>query len=70
MAFLYSSYIIIYAILNPTLGMYIDSVYNSKQTIRPAFIFTVGVQISIVAILVTLSTFIPKGSCKLNPILK
>ncbi|CAF3630605.1 unnamed protein product [Rotaria socialis] len=70
MAFLYSSYITLYAILNPLLGKYIDSVYNSKQTIRPAFIFTVGVQITIVSILVSLSTFIPKGSCKLNPSLE
>jgi MFS family permease len=66
MAFLYSSYIIIYAICNPLLGKYIDSVYNNQQTIRPAFIFTVGVQITIIAMIVFLSTFIPKGSFKFN----
>ncbi|CAF3598803.1 unnamed protein product [Rotaria sp. Silwood1] len=70
MAFLYSSYIILYAILNPLLGKYIDSVYNSKQTIRPALIFTVGVQTTIISIIVFLSTFIPKGSFKLNPSLE
>ncbi|CAF3650515.1 unnamed protein product [Rotaria sordida] len=70
MAFLYSCYIILYAILNPLLGRYIDSVYNSKQTIRPAFIFTVGVQTTIISIIVFLSTFIPKGSFKLNPVLE
>ncbi|CAF3233028.1 unnamed protein product [Rotaria sp. Silwood2] len=70
MAFLYSSYIILYAILNPLLGKYIDSVYNSKQTIRPAFIFTAGVQTTIISIIVFLSTFIPKGSFKLNPTLE
>jgi MFS family permease len=67
MAFLYSSYIILYAILNPLLGKYIDSVYNTNQTIRPAFIFTVGVQISIISVVVAISTFIPRASFKLNP---
>jgi MFS family permease len=67
MAFLYSSYIILYAISNPLLGKYIDSVYNNQQTIRPALIFTVNVQVTIVAIIVFLSTFIPKGSFKFNP---
>jgi MFS family permease len=70
MAFLYSSYIIIYAILNPLLGKYIDSVYDKDQTIRPAFIYTVGVQITIVSVIVAASTFIPKGSFKLNPSLE
>ena len=70
MAFLYSSYIIIYAILNPLLGKYIDSVYNSQQTIRPALIYTVGVQITIISIIIAASTFIPRRSFKLNPSLK
>jgi hypothetical protein len=44
MAFLYSSYIILYVILNSLLGKYIDSVYNNQQTIRSAFIYTAGVK--------------------------
>ena len=67
MAFLYSTYIILYAILNPVLGKYIDQVYNTQQTIRPAMIYTVGVQISVISVIVFLSTFIPKASFKLNP---
>jgi MFS family permease len=70
MGFLYCSYIILYAILNPLLGKYIDSVYNANQTIRPAFIYTVGVQLTIISIIVAASTFIPKGSFKLNPSLE
>ena len=70
MAFLYSSYIILYAILNPLLGKYIDSVYNTNQTIRPAMIYTVGVQVTIISVIVTASTFIPKGSFKINPTLE
>ncbi len=70
MAFLYSSYIIIYAILNPLLGKYIDSTYDKYQTIRPAFIYTVGVQITIISIIIAASTFTPKGAFKLNPSLE
>ena len=70
MSFLYSTYIIIYAILNPLLGKYIDHVFNSKQTIRPALIYTVGVQVSIVSLVVFLSTFIPKRSFRFNPSLR
>lgn len=70
MAFLYSSYIILYAILNPLLGKYIDSIYNQNQTIKPALIYTAGVQVTIVSIIIILSTFIPKGSIKLNPSLE
>ncbi|CAF0952367.1 unnamed protein product [Rotaria sp. Silwood1] len=67
MAFLYSSYIILYAIANPLLGIYIDSVYNDQGTIRPALIYTAGVHFSIVSIMVFASTFIPKGSITFNP---
>ncbi|UJR11873.1 hypothetical protein I4U23_016052 [Adineta vaga] len=70
MAFLYSSYIILYAICNPLLGKYIDSVYNTKQTIRPAMIYTVGVQVSVISVLIFISTFIPKNSLKFNPSLE
>ncbi|CAF4165905.1 unnamed protein product, partial [Rotaria sordida] len=62
--------IILYAILNPLLGKYIDQIYNTNQTIRPAFIYTVGVQITIISIIMAISTFIPRDSFKLNPSLK
>ncbi|CAF1275895.1 unnamed protein product [Rotaria magnacalcarata] len=67
MAFLYSSYIILYAIANPLLGIYIDSVYNAQKTIRPALIYTGGVQFTMVSIMVFASTFIPRGSIAFNP---
>jgi hypothetical protein len=69
MAFLYSSYIIIYAILNPILGKYIDHVYNTTGSVRPALLNTAAIQLTIILILVFLSTFIPKGSFHFNPIL-
>jgi MFS family permease len=67
MAFLYSSYIIIYAIANPLLGKYIDSVYNSTGTVRPALLNTAAIQLTIICGIVFISTFIPKGAIALNP---
>jgi MFS family permease len=67
MAFLYSSYIIIYAIANPLLGKYIDSVSNSTGTVRPALLNTAAVQLTVVSAIVFISTFIPKGAIALNP---
>ncbi|UJR24703.1 hypothetical protein I4U23_006077 [Adineta vaga] len=67
MAFLYSSYIILYAILNPILGKYIDHVYNSTGSVRPALFNTAAIQLTIILIIVFLSTFVPKGSFACNP---
>ena len=69
MAFLFSSYVIIYAIANPLLGIYIDKVYNATGSIRSALIYTVAVQMTTVAVLMFGSTFIPKGAFTLNPVL-
>jgi hypothetical protein len=68
MAFLYSSYIVLYAIANPLLGKYIDSVFNSTNppTVRPALLNTAAVQLTVVSAIVFLSTFIPKGAIALN----
>ncbi|CAF3390502.1 unnamed protein product [Rotaria socialis] len=66
-AFLYSSYIIISAILNPFLGKHLDSVYTSTGTIRPAFLNTIAIQMALISVLVIASTFIPKGAFAFNP---
>jgi hypothetical protein len=67
MSFLYSSYIIIYAIANPFLGKYIDHVYKLRGTIRPALVNTVGIQFTLIMIIVFASTFIPSGAFSFNP---
>ncbi|UJR29333.1 hypothetical protein I4U23_010545 [Adineta vaga] len=67
MSFLYSSYIIIYAIANPFLGKFIDKTYEKTGTIRPALIYTAGVQFTIIMIIVLISTFIPPGALAWNP---
>ena len=70
MAFLYSSYIILYAIANPLLGKYIDRVYHLKGTIRPALLNTLPIQFTVILVIVFLATFIPKGSFHWNPTLE
>ena len=67
MAFLYSTYIIIYSIANPFLGRHIDYIYNTTGTIRSALIYTTAVQLTIVFIIIFLATFIPKGAVAFNP---
>ncbi|CAF4223312.1 unnamed protein product, partial [Adineta steineri] len=59
--------IIIYAILNPLLGLYIDHVYNSTGTVRPAFFNTVAIQMTVICGIVFISTLIPKGAIACNP---
>jgi len=46
MAFLYSSYIIIYAILGTLLGTYIDSVYAQDKNVYRALVNVGGVHVS------------------------
>ncbi|CAF1323838.1 unnamed protein product [Didymodactylos carnosus] len=69
MAFLYSSYITIYAIANPLLGKYIDGVYNSSGTVRPTLLNTAAIQLTIILAVVFASAFIPKGAIAFNPVL-
>jgi MFS family permease len=68
MAFLYSTYIVTYAITSPLLGRYIDAVSNrNNQDIHEAMVNVGGVQFTIIFVLVMTATFVPKGAFKLNP---
>ncbi|KAK2607067.1 hypothetical protein N8I77_005774 [Diaporthe amygdali] len=72
MAFLYSFYIVTYAILGTFLGRYLDSVYSSTGgsdggSISSGLVYTAGVQFSIICVLVFASTFVPKGAVAFNP---
>ncbi|KAG0015943.1 hypothetical protein BGZ81_011466 [Podila clonocystis] len=66
MAFLYVTYIVLYAVLGVVLGSAIDAA-NSKGDIHPALRDVGGVMYSVVAVILMLSTFIPKGAFALNP---
>ncbi|KAK0648068.1 hypothetical protein B0T16DRAFT_388382 [Cercophora newfieldiana] len=72
MAFLYSFYIVTYAIMGTVLGRYLDGMYNSSGganggDIRSGLVFTVGVQFSVIAALVLAATFVPRGAVAFNP---
>ncbi|PIG82397.1 hypothetical protein AARAC_007947 [Aspergillus arachidicola] len=73
MAFLYSTYIILYAITSPILGSYIDRVYSDTGgsenggNIYAAIQNVASVQFSIISGLVLISTFVPRGSLAFNP---
>ena len=75
MAFLYSAYIVIYAICSPLLGRYIDGVYNRSGgsddggTIFAALVNTAGVQFTILCVVVFTSTFVPRGAFSFNPVM-
>ncbi|KAF1811947.1 hypothetical protein P152DRAFT_38893 [Eremomyces bilateralis CBS 781.70] len=68
MAFLYSFYIVTYAICSPLLGKYIDSVSNKNNgDIHQAVRMVGGVHFTVACVLVLCSTFVPKGALSLNP---
>lgn len=66
MAFLYTFYIVLYAILGVVLGRVIDA-EDKKGDIHPALVWVGGVMYSVVCVVLLLATFIPKGSFALNP---
>ena len=67
MAFLYSTYIIIYSIANPFLGRHIDHAFNATGSIRSSLIYTAAVQLTVIFVIMVAATFIPKGSVAFNP---
>ncbi|KAH7039213.1 major facilitator superfamily domain-containing protein [Linnemannia elongata] len=68
MAFLYSFYIILYAVLGPVLGGVVDYYFNNNnKDIHPALLRVGGIMYSVVCVILLLATFIPKGSFALNP---
>ena len=66
MAFLYSTYIVIYAILQPVLGSYVDHTLKTHDA-HYALKYVGGVQFTVIAVVLFCSTFIPRGALSLNP---
>lgn len=64
MSFLYCTYIVIYAILNPVLGRYVDGIWNDsgETSIHPAIRNIGGVQFTVLCGIMLLATLIPKVS--------
>lgn len=68
MAFLYSSYIVTYAIASVSLGTYIDRVSDkNNEQVQSAIFSVAGVQFTVIFVLVMTATFVPKGAFALNP---
>jgi hypothetical protein len=67
MAFLYSAYIVLNAVLSVVLGTVIDAAVQRDRTIYNALIRVGGIQFSVCAAIIFASTFIPRGSWALNP---
>lgn len=68
MAFLYSSYIVTYAIASVCLGTYIDRISDkNRDEVQPAIFNVAGVQFTIIFVLVMTATFVPKGAFAFNP---
>ena len=67
MAFLYSSYILIFTVISPIMGRVFD-MYNVNGNIEVAFFWVCGVGIAVFcAIIIFGSTYIPPGSWAWNP---
>ncbi|KAI9342278.1 hypothetical protein BDR26DRAFT_908253 [Obelidium mucronatum] len=80
MAFLYSSYILIYFCINFGLGKYLDVFANKVKAIKDdknlaystgiePFYMVAGVMFSVGCVVIMAGTFIPKGSFAINPTL-
>lgn len=68
MAFLYSTYIVIYSIASPLLGRYVDKVSTANNGNVHEAVFNIGgVQFTIITAIVLLATLIPRGAFSWNP---
>ncbi|GAA5878615.1 hypothetical protein JCM8547_003845 [Rhodosporidiobolus lusitaniae] len=67
MAFLYSSYVVLNAVLSSVLGKVIDRDWTNNQTIHNALQQVGGIQFSVGCAIVLLASLIPKGAFSLNP---
>lgn len=73
MAFLYTTYIVLYAITSPALGSYIDHVFNESGgaenggDIHLAILNIGAVQFTTLAVVILGATFVPQGAVAFNP---
>lgn len=67
MAFLFSSTIVLYAVLAPVLGRVFDRVLVEDGGIQRALVYLGGVQFSVIFVVVLVNTFVPRGAVRFNP---
>jgi hypothetical protein len=67
MAFLYVTYIVLYAVLSAVLGRWVDKELTSGTSAREVLKYVGGVQFTILCVLVIAASCIPRGSLSFNP---
>ncbi|KAI9017424.1 hypothetical protein BC832DRAFT_596546 [Gaertneriomyces semiglobifer] len=69
MGFLYVTYIVIYAIMNPVLGRWLDRLSKTRgeEGEREYFFWIGGVMFTACGVVIMAATFVPKGSFAFNP---
>ncbi|GAA5822424.1 hypothetical protein JCM11251_006334 [Rhodosporidiobolus azoricus] len=67
MAFLYSSYVVMNAVLSSVLGKVIDRDYTENRSIYNSLQQVGGIQFSVGCAIIIAATFIPKGAFSFNP---
>ena len=65
MAFLYVLYIVIYAIISPVIGGWLDKLPASQK--NDYFKYIGGVMFTILGVIIFAATLTPRGAFKLNP---
>jgi len=67
MAFLQTTYIAMYALFSPTLGLYADKVFEAQGDMHEVVQNIVCILFTIVAAITFAATFVPRGACAWNP---
>ncbi|KAK0100884.1 hypothetical protein ONS95_007328 [Cadophora gregata] len=67
MSCLYSTYIVLYAVMSPVMGNYIDNAYIRENDVHGTMKYVAGVQYSVMAGVILASTFVPRGALSWNP---
>ena len=67
MAFLYSSYIVIYTVTAKLLGDYIDRVVTRGDSVQDALVHVAGAHFTVLSGIILISTFVPRGAFAFNP---
>jgi hypothetical protein len=67
MAFLYVTYIVLYAVLSTVLGNWVDKYLKQGHSARDALKYVGGVQFTVLCVIMLASTLVPRGAFAFNP---
>ena len=77
--FLYVSHVVLFSIVNPQLGSYVDRIYNAGRPVQDALVNVreptqtrlieqiAGVHLTVLAAIIGLATLLPRGALAWNP---